>query len=355
MEKEVQGKDFWQNSKKDSSSGLTGKEKAIAIVRELNELKEETKKFNDLKKELADIIDLKNLQEDEDYLSREIEKLEKKIEKQEFRTFLFGKYDKGSAVLSVYAGTGGYDAQDWTAMLFRMYEKYCFLKGFQTKVLNSSFGEGVGPEGRIGIKSASMEIKGSYAYGFLKKENGVHRLVRISPFSTKQLRHTSFALVEILPEIKKEDKIEIKPDNLKIDTYKASGPGGQNVNKRETSVRITHLPTGIVVACQSEREQGSNRKKAMEMISAKLFQLKEKQRQTELKKIKKESALIGQAGTKNEKDNLSFSPSWGNQIRSYVLHPYQMVKDLRTKVEVSNVQEVLEGKIDQFIEQAFKI
>jgi len=184
---------------------------------------------------------------DED-LEKEIEKFEKKIKREEFRIFLFGKYDKGPAILSVYAGTGGQDSQDWATMLLRIYERYCAFKGFQTKVLHQSFGEAGGPEGRIGTKSVSLEIRGPYAYGLLKKETGVHRLVRISPFSAKQLRHTSFSLVEILPEIEKEDELEIKPDDLKIEFYRASGPGGQNVNKIETSVRITHLPHGIVVA-----------------------------------------------------------------------------------------------------------
>ena len=269
----------------------------------------------------------------------EINIFEQKIKKQEFRVFLSGRHDKKSAILAIHSGTGGQDAQDWAAMLLRMYQRYCFFQKFQTKILDQSFGEGGGPEGRIGIKSASMEITGKYAYGFLKKEAGVHRLVRISPFSTKQLRHTSFALVEVLPEIEKQDELEIKQDDLKIEFYCASGPGGQHVNKRETSVRITHLPTKTVAACQSERSQGNNRKKAMQLLSAKLFKLKEEQRETELKKIKKDSMPV----------------SWGSQIRSYVLHPYKMVKDLRTKIQVSNVEEVLDGKIDKFIEQAFKI
>jgi peptide chain release factor 2 len=185
-----------------------------------------------------------------------------------------------------------------------------------------------------------MEIKGPYAFGFLKKETGVHRLVRISPFSAKSLRHTSFALVEVLPEIEKEDEkgLEIRPQDLKIDFYRASGPGGQYVNKRETSVRITHLPTGIVVSCQSERVQGENRRKAMSILAAKLYQFKTSERQKELAKIKKEK----------------ISASWGNQIRSYVLHPYKMVKDLRTQVETSNVEKILDGELDEFIEAEIK-
>jgi len=217
-----------------------------------------------------------------------------------------------------------------------MYERYCQRRGFKSKILHQSFGEGGGPEGRIGIKQASLEIKGPFAYGFLKKETGVHRLVRISPFSPQHLRHTSFVLVEVLPEIKiGTSAIKIKPDDLKIEFYRASGPGGQYVNKRETSVRITHGPTGIQVSCQSERLQGDNRKRAMEMLYSKLYQLSQESRKVELKKIK---------GKK-------ISASWGNQIRSYVLHPYKLVKDLRTGIETSNTESILDGNLDQFIEE----
>jgi len=226
-------------------------------------------------------------------------------------------------------------------MLQRMYERYCQRKGYKTEVLHQSFGEGGGPEGRIGTKQVSLEIKGNYAYGFLKKENGVHRLVRISPFSPKALRHTSFALVEVLPELPKieESEIKIKPEELKIDYYRASGPGGQYVNKRETAVRITHLPTGIIASCQSERLQGMNREKALKILMAKLHQLKTERAEKELKEIK--GGII--------------SASWGNQIRSYVLHPYKMVKDLRTSIETSEVEAVLDGDLDQFIEAEIKI
>jgi len=199
----------------------------------------------------------------------------------------------------------------------------------------------VGPEGRIGTKSATMEVRGNFAYGFLKKENGVHRLVRISPFSAQKLRHTSFVLVEIMPEIGSEDEkeIEIRPQDLKIDFYRASGPGGQYVNKRETSVRITHLPTSIVVACQSERTQGDNRKQAMKMLLSKLRQLLEETKQKKISQIK---------GKK-------ISASWGNQIRSYVLHPYKLVKDLRTDLETSDTEGVLNGDLDKFIEAELRL
>jgi len=298
LEKEIQNPHLWKN-----------KEEAVKITKELSELQGEVSEFLAIKTE----EDLKKI---------------------ELRVFLSGKYDRGSAILTITAGAGGQDAQDWATLLLRMYEKYCVSRGFQTKVLHQSFGEGGGPEGRIGTKQVSLEIKEPYAYGFLKKETGVHRLVRISPFSAKSLRHTSFALVEVLPEIEKDDEFEIKPDDLKIEFYRASGPGGQYVNKRETSVRITHLPSGIVVACQSERLQGDNRKKAMQQLFSRLYQLREETKKKELSELK---------GKK-------ISASWGNQIRSYVFQPYKLVKDLRTGVETSDVEGVLNGNLEQFIE-----
>lgn len=266
--------------------------------------------------------------------------LEKEIREKEIKIFLSEKYDKGNAILSIIAGAGGQDAQDWATMLLRMYEKYCALQGFKTKILSQSFGEAGGSEGRVGIKEATMEVKGKYAYGLLKKESGVHRLVRISPFSQKKLRHTSFALVEVLPEIKIEDsEILLKPQDLKIEFYRASGPGGQYVNKRETSVRITHLPTGIVVSCQSERLQGENRRRAMEMLLAKLYQFKKEKKEKEVSEMKGKKISI----------------EWGNQIRSYVLFPYRLVKDLRTGFESSDVEKVLDGNLAPFIEREIKM
>ena len=289
----------------------------------------------DLREEIERIRNLeKKIQEGE------IEGLEKEISKEDIKTFLSGKYDKNNAIMEIYSGAGGLDAQDWATMLLRMYQRYCQQKSFQTKIIHQSFGEGGGPEGRIGTKSVTLEIKGNYAYGFLKKETGVHRLVRQSPFSAKKLRHTSFALVEVLPEIGRESKeeIEIKAEEIKLDTFRASGPGGQYVNRRESAVRLTHLPTGIVVSCQSERLQGLNKEKAVEILYSKLYQLKEAERQKEIKEVKGKAV----------------SASWGNQIRSYVLHPYKMVKDLRIGVETSDVEGILDGDIEQFVEAEIK-
>lgn len=262
-------------------------------------------------------------------------KTEDDLRKIELRAFLSGKYDKGDAVLSIYSGAGGQDAQDWAAMLLRMYLRYSDRKDWKAKIIDQSFGE-PGTEGRIGIKSTAIEIKGNYAYGFLKKETGVHRLVRISPFSAQSLRHTSFAMVEVLPEIslREEQELEVKPDELKIDVYKSSGPGGQNVNKRMTAVRITHLPTKITVAAQSERSHAQNKEQAMKLLYARLYRLREEEKTKELAKIKGKTVSI----------------EWGSQIRSYVLHPYKMVKDLRTNIETSDTEGVLDGNINQFIE-----
>jgi peptide chain release factor 2 len=269
-------------------------------------------------------------------LYKEIGKIEKKLKEKEKETFFSGKYDKGNAMLSIYSGAGGQDAQDWAAMLLRMYLRYCENKGFKTETLDESFGE-VGGEGRKGIKSVTISVNGKYAYGLLKKETGVHRLVRISPFSAQKLRHTSFALIEVLPEIE-EGEIQINPADLRIDFYRASGPGGQYVNKRDSAVRITHLPTNIVVSCQSERLQGKNKERAMKMLYSKLYQYNLEKQEKEMSKIKGEK----------------ISASWGNQIRSYVLHPYKLVKDLRTEVESSQPDKILDGEIDELIEAEIK-
>lgn len=327
LEEQIQKPDFWQEQ-----------EKAIKINQELADLKKEIRDFIELKKELNDLEKLRRSGEKK--REKEIEEkrqiLENRIKNKEFQVFLSGEHDKRNAILSIYAGAGGIDAQDWATMLLRMYERYCDFKGFKTAILDQSFGEAGGPEGRIGTKSVTLEIKGKYAFGFLKKEAGVHRLVRISPFSSKSLRHTSFALVEILPEISeiKQTEINIKPEDLKIDYYRASGPGGQYVNKRETAVRITHLPSGVKVSCQKERLQGLNKDKAMKVLLSRLFQKEKEKAEKEIKQFKGKNVSVG----------------WGNQVRSYVLDPYKLVKDLRTGIEKSDVEKVLDGNLDEFIE-----
>lgn len=329
----MQSPDFWKDQ-----------DKATKISQRISQLKEKIDKVESLNKELSDLKELSNLaNNDESILDNLNEKrieLKEKVEKEEFKIFLSGKYDKNNAILEIFAGAGGQDSQDWATMLLRMYVRYCDKNGFVTQILHQAFGQAGGPEGRIGTKSVTLEIKGDYVYGFLKKESGVHRLVRISPFSAKKLRHTSFALVDVLPEIAQDESdIKIKPDDLKIDTFKSSGPGGQYVNKTESAIRITHLPTGIIISCQTERLQGKNKEKAIKILLAKLHQLQGEEKKKELKEIKGD--LV--------------SASWGNQIRSYVLHPYRMVKDLRTQFETSDIQGVLDGNLEKFIEAEIRI
>jgi len=321
LEIETQKPNFWQD-----------KEKAVKLNQEITQIQKEVRDFEDLEIELDLLKELGG--------EKEIAEYDKKLREKEFQIFLSGRYDKGNAILSIFAGAGGQDSQDWATLLLRMYERHCQRKGFKFQILHQSFGEAGGPEGRIGIKSGVIEIKGNYAYGFLKGENGVHRLVRISPFSAKSLRHTSFALVEVLPEISKSEESEIKigAGDIKTETFRSSGPGGQYVNKRESAIRITHLPTGIQVSCQNERLQGQNRERAMKILFAKLYQLRQEQKLKELKEIKGERV----------------SASWGNQIRSYVLQPYRLVKDLRTGIETSDVEKVLDGDLDKFIEAEIK-
>ena len=334
LEAQTHYPDFWKDH-----------QKSVEITKEISNLKDEIAFWEEVEMELNDLSQLSHLAEADENLQKDIEqkieKIGKWLKKEEFRIFLSGKYDKGSAIITIYSGAGGQDAQDWATMLLRMYERYCQSRGFRTIILHQTFGEGGGPEGRIGTKQASLEIIGPFAYGFLKRETGVHRLVRISPFSSQSLRHTSFALVEVLPELPKTEMaaIEVKPDDLRIDTFRASGPGGQYVNRRESAVRVTHLPTGITVSCQVERLQGQNKDKAMKILMAKLHQLRLENSKKELKEIKGES----------------ISASWGNQIRSYVLHPYKLVKDLRTNIELSRAEKVLDGDLDEFIEAEIQL
>jgi len=308
LEKETQSPNFWKNEK-------TAKE----ISQRISKLRNEIEQIEELEKEVS-----------------QPEGNEEKIKDRIQKIFLSDKYDKKSAILTFQSGAGGRDAEDWTNLLLKMYQRWAERSNFSIKILYQKFGEGGGPEGRIGIKEASVKIEGNFVYGLLKNESGIHRLVRISPFSAKKLRHTSFAKVEVLPDIEDSEiaEIRIKPEDLKVETFRASGPGGQNVNKRETAIRITHIPTGIRTDCQTERFQGVNRKVAMGILMSKLLTLEKRKKENELKKIKGED----------------ISPDFGRQIRSYVLHPYKLVKDLRTGVETSAVEKVLDGGIDEFID-----
>jgi len=327
-----------------SVSDWKGREKLVEASKRLSYLKEEVGRLEQFQKEADDLAELMDLSSQDPKIAEETgkmaEKLFKELEIKENEVFLSGPYDRNNAILTINAGAGGNDAEDWATILLRMYERFADRKGFKYSVLSRSFGE-PGPEARIGTKEVALEVRGKNAFGLLRGESGVHRLVRISPFSAKQLRHTSFASVEIMPVLGEEatKEIEIKEDDLKVDTYRASGPGGQYVNKRESAIRITHLPTKIVVSCQVERTQGMNRQKALEILKSKLLQKKEQEEKAKMERIK----------------GASKSPEWGNQIRSYVFYPYKMVKDLRTKVETSQLETVLDGHLDQFIEAELRL
>ena len=270
-------------------------------------------------------------EEDDENAFQEVEKdilkLTESVEDLELRRMLGEPEDANNAIITIHPGAGGTESQDWAEMLFRMYLRYAEKHGYKTSVMDLQTGD------EAGIKSASIEVQGDYAYGYLKAEAGVHRLVRISPFDANKRRHTSFASVFIYPEVNENIEIEINPTDLRIDTYRASGAGGQHVNKTSSAVRITHLPSGIVVQCQNERSQFQNKANAMKILSARLYQLKKEEENKKLKDIEKQKKEI----------------AWGSQIRSYVFHPYNMVKDHRTNVETSNTQSVMDGDLDAFI------
>ena len=278
----------------------------------------------------SELIELATADSDEgltEELQQEVDGMVAELDKLELELTLSGKYDRRDAILAIHAGAGGTESQDWAEMLLRMYLRWADKQGFETSVLDSTAGE------EAGLKSATIEVRGELAYGYLTSERGVHRLVRLSPFDSDHSRHTSFALVEVLPEAESAAEVKIEPDDLRIDIYRASGHGGQHVQKNSTAIRITHLPTGLVVICQNERSQSRNKESALKVLEARLLE-KEVERQAEKReKLKGEHVAAG----------------WGNQIRSYVLHPYKMVKDHRTDYEVSNAEGVLEGDLDPFI------
>lgn len=322
LEKKMQASDFWTNHMQ-----------AAKISRQAAEAKKEIEIWENMNKEIFDLVSLvddSSVQKTD--LAKEIQDqvavLEKKFEKMELGLLMSGKHDQAGAVVSIHAGAGGDDAQDWAEMLSRMYLCWAENNGYKTEILDSARGSSAG------IKSITMNISGVRVYGQLKSEYGVHRLVRLSPFDADHARHTSFALVEVLPELDEVGDFDLDETDLRIDTYRSQGAGGQHVNTTDSAVRIVHLPTKITVTCQNERSQAANKETAMKILQAKLQYLLEEERVDEIKKLKGDHKQA----------------AWGNQIRSYVLHPYKMVKDLRTEYEESNPDKVLDGEIDRFIE-----
>ena len=319
LQKQAEAPDLWQDS-----------EKAQRLMKEISALKEEVEEWQTLRQTITDTLELAQLEDESIYsdLDRETLIIEAEVSKREFEAKLSGPYDRGDALLAIHAGAGGTDSQDWAEMLQRMYLRWTERKGYKTDILDLTFGE------EAGIKSVTFSIEGRYAYGYLRSEKGVHRLVRLSPFDAAHRRHTSFAMVELLPQVEEDSRIEINADDLRIDVFRSSGAGGQNVQKNATAIRITHFPTGIVVSCQNERSQLQNKQNAMKVLRSRLLEKKQKEQEEKLAELRGEYQKA----------------EWGSQIRSYVLHPYQLVKDHRTAFEKGNTQAVLDGDLDDFIE-----
>ncbi len=320
LERQTEKTDFWNDSNE-----------AQRIMKAAAALREEVESWRKFRDHLRDLLELASLDDESlrGELERETTALEAELDKRSFTAMLSGPYDREDALLAIHAGAGGTDSQDWAAMLERMYLRWAEARGYKTEMLDRTDGE------EAGLKSVTIAIDGAYAYGYLRSEKGVHRLVRLSPFDSAHRRHTSFALVEVLPQVAMDDaEVEINPSDLKIDVFRSSGAGGQNVQKNATAIRLTHLPTGIVVTCQNERSQLQNRENALRVLRARLLELKRAEKEQEI-------AVLRGEYTKAE---------WGSQIRSYVLHPYQMVKDHRTEHETGNTQAVLDGELDGFME-----
>ncbi len=316
--------DFWQDNLM-----------AQQVMKELNLAKSDVEILDDIAEKIEDALILIDLaqeeqkeEENKDDIETQIKNIAKEINSFELRLFLSGPYDKSDAILSIHSGQGGTEAMDWVQMLERMYSRFIQNRGWKLEVMDENPGE------EAGFKSVTLLASAPYAYGYLKNEAGTHRLVRQSPFNADNLRQTSFALVEVLPAVEEIAGIDIKPEEIEFEAFRSSGKGGQNVNKVSTAVRLKHIPTGIVVTCQTERYQVQNRANALKILRAKLWVIEEEKAQVEKTKLKGEHKLAG----------------WGNQIRSYVLHPYHLVKDLRTGVESNNTDAVLDGELDEFIE-----
>ena len=329
MEELSAAADFWDNP-----------EEAQKVMQQISTLRSKIERYNEVKAMLEDCETLyemaKEEGDDEELLNEAFESLKpmmKELQDFELETLLNGQYDANNAIISIHPGAGGTEGQDWAEMLYRMYVHWAENHKYSVTVLDYLAGE------EAGIKSVTLLIKGENAFGYLKAERGVHRLVRISPFDASGRRHTSFAALEVMPEVENDDSIEIDPKDLRIDTYRSTGAGGQHINTTDSAVRITHLPTGVVVQCQNERSQIQNRATAMKMLTSKLVELKMKEHEKELAALQGEQQEIG----------------WGSQIRSYVFHPYSMVKDHRTNVEKGNVQAVMDGDIDEFIQAYLKM
>ena len=334
LDEKINVPDFWNDPE---SAQKVMKEKK-SIESSLDTLEDLSGRMDDLEimLDMADEADTSGDSESAELMVTEAQearqKLEQDLETLKLQTLLDGKYDKNNAIISVHAGSGGTEAMDWAAMLFRMYTRWCEKRGYKYKLMDMN------DDTEAGIKSATLLVEGDYAYGYLKNEKGVHRLVRISPFDASGRRHTSFASLDVTPEIEFDNTVEINPEDLRIDTYRYSGAGGQHVNMTDSAVRITHLPTNIVVTCQNERSQIQNREFAMKMLMSKLIELKEREEKESLDELKGDYNQI----------------TWGSQIRSYVFQPYTMVKDHRTGAEVGNVQAVMDGDIDLFINEKLK-
>jgi peptide chain release factor 2 len=299
-------------------------------MRQLSRLRREASRWTSVAQQIGDALELAGLGDDSmaEELGAETRRLEAIVEQMSFQALLSGPYDAEDAVLAIHAGAGGTDSQDWAAMLQRMYIRWAEQRGFKVEILSYMEGD------EAGLKSVTMSIAGDYAFGYLQAERGVHRLVRLSPFDSANRRHTSFTLVETWPDIQGDVDIVIDDKDLQVDTYRSSGAGGQNVQKNETAIRITHIPTGLVVTCQNERSQAQNRERALQILRARLAELERQKQEAEFAALKGEHV----------------GAEWGNQIRSYVLHPYQMVKDHRTEHETGNTAAVLDGRLDDFME-----